>query len=163
MTNGVFDILHRGHVAYLEAARALGASLVVAVNSTRRSSAWARATTAAQPLETGMAGGGRASLRGRSSCRSTDDTPRDLIVEVMPGHPGQGRRLHGADHGRRRRSHRQRRPVVAIPFEHERSTTALVEEDPQGSLAIISSMEHQREVDARGLNCPLPILRTKRC
>lgn len=32
-TNGVFDILHRGHVTYLEQARALGASLVVAVNS----------------------------------------------------------------------------------------------------------------------------------
>jgi rfaE bifunctional protein nucleotidyltransferase chain/domain len=32
-TNGVFDILHRGHVSYLAAARALGASLVVALNS----------------------------------------------------------------------------------------------------------------------------------
>lgn len=32
-TNGVFDILHRGHVSYLSAARALGASLVVALNS----------------------------------------------------------------------------------------------------------------------------------
>jgi len=34
-TNGVFDILHRGHVTYLAQARALGASLVVAVNSDR--------------------------------------------------------------------------------------------------------------------------------
>ena len=33
MTNGVFDILHRGHVTYLAQARALGASLVVAINS----------------------------------------------------------------------------------------------------------------------------------
>lgn len=32
-TNGCFDILHRGHVTYLAQARALGASLVVAVNS----------------------------------------------------------------------------------------------------------------------------------
>lgn len=32
-TNGVFDILHPGHVEYLEAARALGGSLVVALNS----------------------------------------------------------------------------------------------------------------------------------
>jgi rfaE bifunctional protein nucleotidyltransferase chain/domain len=32
-TNGVFDILHRGHVSYLARARALGASLVVAINS----------------------------------------------------------------------------------------------------------------------------------
>jgi len=34
-TNGVFDILHRGHVSYLAAARGLGASLVVGVNSDR--------------------------------------------------------------------------------------------------------------------------------
>src|SRR6185312_15120862 len=32
-TNGVFDILHRGHVTYLAQARAQGASLLVAVNS----------------------------------------------------------------------------------------------------------------------------------
>ena len=32
-TNGVFDILHRGHATYLAQARALGASLIVAVNS----------------------------------------------------------------------------------------------------------------------------------
>lgn len=33
LTNGVFDLLHVGHVRYLEAARALGDVLVVAVNS----------------------------------------------------------------------------------------------------------------------------------
>ena len=32
-TNGVFDILHRGHVTYLAEARAKGASLIVALNS----------------------------------------------------------------------------------------------------------------------------------
>ncbi len=32
-TNGVFDVLHRGHVTYLAQARAAGASLVVALNS----------------------------------------------------------------------------------------------------------------------------------
>jgi D-glycero-beta-D-manno-heptose 1-phosphate adenylyltransferase len=32
-TNGVFDILHRGHVTYLAEARALGASLVLALNT----------------------------------------------------------------------------------------------------------------------------------
>ena len=38
-TNGVFDVLHRGHVTYLAEARALGGSLIVALNgdaSTRR-------------------------------------------------------------------------------------------------------------------------------
>ena len=34
-TNGVFDLLHLGHVRYLQAARQLGASLVVAINSDR--------------------------------------------------------------------------------------------------------------------------------
>lgn len=32
-TNGVFDVLHRGHVSYLHAARQLGGSLIVAVNT----------------------------------------------------------------------------------------------------------------------------------
>ena len=32
-TNGVFDVLHRGHVTYLAEARALGASLIVALNA----------------------------------------------------------------------------------------------------------------------------------
>jgi rfaE bifunctional protein nucleotidyltransferase chain/domain len=32
-TNGVFDLLHRGHVSYLAAARALGGSLVIGLNS----------------------------------------------------------------------------------------------------------------------------------
>jgi D-glycero-beta-D-manno-heptose 1-phosphate adenylyltransferase len=32
-TNGVFDILHRGHVSYLAQARAMGASLVIGLNS----------------------------------------------------------------------------------------------------------------------------------
>ncbi|HEU4511252.1 MAG TPA: D-glycero-beta-D-manno-heptose 1-phosphate adenylyltransferase [Pyrinomonadaceae bacterium] len=34
-TNGVFDLLHVGHVRYLTAARALGDALVVAINSDR--------------------------------------------------------------------------------------------------------------------------------
>ena len=33
MTNGVFDILHRGHVTYLAAAAKLGATLLVAINT----------------------------------------------------------------------------------------------------------------------------------
>ena len=32
-TNGVFDVIHRGHVVYLAQARALGGSLIVALNT----------------------------------------------------------------------------------------------------------------------------------
>src|SRR5690625_243530 len=32
-TNGVFDLLHRGHVSYLDQAAQLGATLIVAVNT----------------------------------------------------------------------------------------------------------------------------------
>ena len=35
-TNGVFDLLHVGHVRYLAQARALGDALVVAINSDRK-------------------------------------------------------------------------------------------------------------------------------
>ena len=42
-TNGVFDILHRGHVSYLAEARALGASLMVGLNSDVSARALAKA------------------------------------------------------------------------------------------------------------------------
>lgn len=42
-TNGVFDILHPGHVRYLRAARALGDCLIVGVNSDRSVKALAKA------------------------------------------------------------------------------------------------------------------------
>ena len=35
LTNGCFDLLHTGHVRYLQQARALGDALLVAVNSDR--------------------------------------------------------------------------------------------------------------------------------
>jgi bifunctional ADP-heptose synthase (sugar kinase/adenylyltransferase) len=41
-TNGVFDILHRGHVTYLAQARARGASLVLGSTATPRRAASAR-------------------------------------------------------------------------------------------------------------------------
>lgn len=43
-TNGVFDLLHPGHVEYLEAARALGDALLVAVNTDRSARELAKGT-----------------------------------------------------------------------------------------------------------------------
>lgn len=52
MTNGVFDILHRGHVTYLAQARALGASLVVAINSDASVKCWVRGMNVQLTLKT---------------------------------------------------------------------------------------------------------------
>jgi len=82
-TNGVFDILHVGHVRYLEQARALGDALVVAINS----------DGAARELK----GPGRplmnederaeilAALRSVNYVTIFDDlSPRSLIAKLLP-------------------------------------------------------------------------------
>ncbi len=83
MTNGCFDILHRGHMAYLARARALGDRLIVAVNtdeSVRRLKGESR------PINDVAS---RMALL--SALRSVDwvvpfdaDTPADLIEAVIP-------------------------------------------------------------------------------
>lgn len=82
-TNGVFDLLHRGHVASLQAARSLGDRLVVGVNSdesTRRLKGQVR------PYQSEM---DRATIL--ASIRFVDavtifgeDTPGDLIAQLLP-------------------------------------------------------------------------------
>lgn len=82
-TNGVFDILHVGHVRYLKEARALGDALLVAINSDR---------TVGE-----LKGKGRplmnqneraellAALRATSYVTIFDDvSPRSLIAELLP-------------------------------------------------------------------------------
>ncbi len=83
MTNGCFDILHEGHVAYLQQARALGDRLVVAVNdddSVRRLKGAGRPING---VESRMA-----VLAGLASvdwvCAFREDTPRNLICRVCP-------------------------------------------------------------------------------
>lgn len=83
-TNGCFDILHRGHVTYLAEARALGASLVVGVNSDdsvrRQGKGGDRPINA---LEDRMAL--LAALESVSLVVAFDaDTPRELILAVHP-------------------------------------------------------------------------------
>ena len=84
MTNGVFDLLHAGHVTYLEQARALGDRLVVAVNddaSTRRLGKGAGRPV--NPLEQRMA-----VLAGLAAVDwvvpFTEDTPERLICRLLP-------------------------------------------------------------------------------
>ncbi len=127
MTNGVFDLLHRGHVAYLEAARGLGAALVVAVNSD--ASVKRLDKGADRPLNT---------LDDRMAVLAAlaavdlvvpfdDDTPRHLIIAAMPDVLVKGGDYTAATtagapeviaHGGR---------FVAVPFTFDRSTSSLVE------------------------------------
>lgn len=125
-TNGVFDILHRGHVSYLDQAAALGAALVVGVNTD-------------ESVRRLQKGSGRplngiddrlAVLAALTSVSLVipfaEDTPLELIGAVRPDVLVKGgdwimdrlpesalvRSWGGA--------------VLAIPFLVERSTTALV-------------------------------------
>ena len=126
MTNGVFDLLHRGHVAYLEAARALGAALVVAVNSDASVKRLGKGgDRPLNPLDDRMAV--LAALAAVDLVVPFDgDTPRDLIVAAMPdvlvkGGDYSAQTTAGAAEVIARGGR-----FVAIPFEFERSTSNLV-------------------------------------
>jgi len=125
-TNGCFDILHRGHVTYLAEARALGASLIVAVNSD--ASVKRQGKGGDRPINTlydRMAL--LAALESVSLVTWFDaDTPLDLILAIRPdvlvkGGDWTPDRIVGAAEvscwgG----------SVHSIPFRHHTSTTALL-------------------------------------
>ena len=82
-TNGCFDILHAGHVAYLEAAAALGDHLVVAINSDRSISALKGPSRPIVPEEDRAAV--IAALRAVEMVTIFDqDTPLELIQGALP-------------------------------------------------------------------------------
>lgn len=125
-TNGVFDILHRGHVSYLDQAAQLGASLIVGVNtdaSVRR-----LGKGADRPLN---GQDDRAALLAALACVTLvtmfdEDTPQALIEALRPDVI-----VKGGDYDMRSLPETARVEswggrAVAIPFEHERSTTALL-------------------------------------
>lgn len=125
-TNGVFDILHRGHVAYLERARALGAGLLVAVNSDASAKRLGKGEDRPiNPLEDRMAV--LAALESVSIVTSFDeDTPLELILRSRPevlvkGGDWNPEAMVGAAQVRSWGG-----SVHAIPFEHERSTTSIL-------------------------------------
>lgn len=125
-TNGVFDILHRGHVTYLDQAARLGASLIVGVNTDESVRRLGKGED--RPLN-GQAD--RAALLAALACVDgvvlfAEDTPLELIRALRPDVI-----VKGGDYdmdalpetavvrgwgGR----------AIAIPFEHQRSTTALL-------------------------------------
>lgn len=125
-TNGVFDILHRGHVTYLARACALGAALLVALNGD--ASARRLGKGADRPinrLEDRLAL--TAALAAVDAVTWFDeDTPAALIAACRPevlvkGGDWPVERIVGAREVLARGGR-----VLSIPFEHERSTSALV-------------------------------------
>ena len=125
-TNGVFDILHRGHVTYLARARSLGASLLVALNadaSVRRLGKGSDRPL--NRLEDRLAL--VAALEPVSAVTWFDEeTPEALIAACKPevlvkGGDWPVERIVGGA-GVIARGGR----VTSIPFEHERSTTDLL-------------------------------------
>ena len=126
-TNGVFDILHRGHATYLAQARALGAALVVALNSD--ASARRLGKGAERPVNPLV---DRASVIAALEAVDfvtwfEEDTPLALIEVLRPDVLVKGGdwavdRIAGAGAVLARGGR-----VVAIPFEHDRSTTALLQ------------------------------------
>ncbi|MFK7965102.1 MAG: adenylyltransferase/cytidyltransferase family protein [Burkholderiaceae bacterium] len=126
-TNGVFDLLHRGHVTYLAQARELGASLILALNtddSVRRLNKGPE-----RPLnQLADRAGVVAALASTSLVTWFDtDTPADLIELVQPDVLVKGgdwpvEQIVGAASVQARGGQ-----VFSIPFEHQRSTTNLVE------------------------------------
>ena len=83
-TNGVFDVIHRGHVVYLAQARALGASLIVALNTD--ASARRLGKGPQRPLNNEM---DRAIVIASQQASSLvtwfdEDTPVQLIGQIRP-------------------------------------------------------------------------------
>ena len=125
-TNGVFDLLHVGHVRYLNAARQLGDALVVAINSDRtvrklkgESRPIFNQDERAEIL---------AALKQVDYVTIFDDvSPRSLITQVLPdvlvkGGDYQLDEIHGREEveaagGR----------VVSLPFVEGASTTSIIE------------------------------------
>jgi rfaE bifunctional protein nucleotidyltransferase chain/domain len=126
-TNGVFDLLHRGHVACLEDARNLGASLVVAVNSDASVRRLGKGDDRPlNPLADRMA------VLAALQCVDLvvafdDDTPRDLIVASMPDVLVKGGDYTAATTAGAAEVIAGGGRFVAIPFEYSRSTTSLLD------------------------------------
>ena len=126
LTNGVFDLLHRGHVTYLARARALGASLVVAVNSDASVRRLGKGDDRPVNSEADRAAV-LAALESVSLVTVFDETVPLPVVEIVRPDvyvKGGDYDLATVPEAQLARSWGAR--TVAIPFEFERSTTALL-------------------------------------
>ena len=125
-TNGVFDVIHRGHVVYLAQARALGASLVVALNTDASAKRLGKGPN--RPLNNEA---DRAVVMAALESVSLvtwfeEDTPLELISELKPD-----LLVKGGDYEMQKLAETKvveayGGRALAIPFVDGYSTTALV-------------------------------------
>ncbi|MBT8144769.1 MAG: bifunctional D-glycero-beta-D-manno-heptose-7-phosphate kinase/D-glycero-beta-D-manno-heptose 1-phosphate adenylyltransferase HldE, partial [Gammaproteobacteria bacterium] len=126
MTNGCFDILHAGHVSYLEEAKSLGNRLVVAVNDDDSVSRLKGSDRPVVPLADRMS-----LLAGLAAVDwvvpFSEDTPQRLICAVLPdvlvkGGDYRPEDIAGADCVRDNGGH-----VEVLSFKSGRSTSSIIE------------------------------------
>ena len=126
-TNGVFDVLHRGHVMYLAQARALGASLLVALNTDASARRLGKGPD--RPLNSEA---DRAFVMAALASTSLvtwfeEDTPLALIAEIKPDILVKGGDYDMAKLAETRVVESYGGRALALPFVDGYSTTALVQ------------------------------------
>ena len=125
-TNGVFDVLHRGHVVYLAQARALGGSLIVALNTDASTRRLGKGDD--RPLNNEM---DRAIVMASQEAVSLvtwfgEDTPQALIAEIRPDILVKGGDYNMEVLRETALMHSWGGKALALPFVSGYSTTALV-------------------------------------
>ena len=126
-TNGVFDVLHRGHAVYLAQARQLGASLVVAVNTDASARRLGKGPD--RPLNNEQ---DRAMLIAALESVSLvtwfdEDTPLQLVAELKPAVLVKGGDYDMSQLAEARLVESYGGKALAIPFVQGYSTSALVQ------------------------------------
>ncbi|HEX6941151.1 MAG TPA: D-glycero-beta-D-manno-heptose 1-phosphate adenylyltransferase [Longimicrobiales bacterium] len=124
-TNGCFDLLHRGHIEYLFAARALGDALVLGLNT---DASVRRLKGDGRPLN---AQDDRAIVVAALACVDAvvlfdEDTPRDLIAALLPDVLVKGGDYRAEDVVGKAEVEAAGGRVVILPYLEGRSTTGLV-------------------------------------
>lgn len=131
-TNGVFDILHPGHVRYLTAARAQGDAMIVAVNSDRSVKANKGPSRPVHPEQE------RAEVIAAlavvdASVVFDQDTPADIIAALVPDVLVKGADwAHDAIVGRET-VEAAGGVVIRVPVEQGHSTTNLIKKSATGA------------------------------
>ena len=125
-TNGVFDVLHRGHVLYLAQARALGGSLIVALNTDASTRRLGKGDD--RPLNNEM---DRAIVMASQEAVSLvtwfdEDNPQTLITEIRPDILVKGGDYNMDVLPETALMHSWGGKALALPFVSGYSTTALV-------------------------------------